>query len=142
MDLTFVISIHFVFIALDLIFLSFLRRLVYSFLMSKRNIKGAKKIHLAQSRKARFTLSYIRNHTKYPKEFDFWHRFYIITLWIVIFQYAAIITLNVLLTSNVYYIVIVVLCAIKFIGVTLLRLQFDSGGYVSQFDKRYNKWKR
>ena len=59
-------------VLLDITICSHLRILVYSFLLSKRNIKGAKKIHKQQTRKDRFTLEYIKEHAIYQKEFRFW----------------------------------------------------------------------
>ena len=54
-----------------------IQTLVYGFLLSKRNDKTARKIHRQQSKKDRFTLSYIKNHTIYQKQFRI---FYIIRL--------------------------------------------------------------
>ena len=64
----------------DYLLIVFLRRLVYSFLLSKRNIKGAKKIHCSQSYKNKLTLNYIKAYVIYPKQFDFWHKVYLFFL--------------------------------------------------------------
>ena len=62
-------------IGLDLINLIDLRKLVYSFLLSKRNLRGADKIHKMQSKKDRLSLSYIKEYTIYPKSFRFFFGF-------------------------------------------------------------------
>jgi hypothetical protein len=38
-------------------------------LLTKRNHKGAKKIHLAQTKRDRITLAYIKDHAIYEKQF-------------------------------------------------------------------------
>ena len=48
---------------LDCLLITTLRKLIYSFLLSKRNLKSAKKIHQQQSKTNRITLSYIKCHT-------------------------------------------------------------------------------
>ena len=65
---------------LEAVCLSDLQTIVYGFLLSKRNDKTARKIHQQQSKKDRFTLSYIKNHTIYPKQF---RRFYKLRLFYI-----------------------------------------------------------
>lgn len=59
-----------------------LTTIVYSFLLSKRNEKGAKKIHNQQTKKDRITLSYVKNYTIYPKQC---YRFYKLILFYMAF---------------------------------------------------------
>ena len=119
----------------DLINLVDLRKLVYSFLLSKRNVKTAKKIHRSQKRKDRLTLSYIAEYTLYQKEFRFWQRCWVVYILLIIPQYLSIIITNVfnVLTA---IILIGVLLILKIIFAVVLRNQFSSDR-VSRFDKRY-----
>lgn len=125
--------------AIDLVNLLDLRTLVYSFLKSKRNSKAAKKIHLSQTKKDRVTLSYIKNYTKYPKEFDFFQKTRLIYSLLLIPQYIAFAIIN-YFSVKYTLISIAILGAIKlFIGI-LIASQFTSR--ISRFDKRYSKKKK
>ena len=112
-----------------------LRKLVYSFLLSKRNIKGAKKIHLSQTLKNRFTLKYIKDYTIYPREFRFFHTCWIIHICSIIPEYILIIIVNFFSILNAS-ILIAVLVVLKLIFSVLIRMQFSSNR-ISRFDKRY-----
>ena len=118
--------------------ISSLDSLVYSFLLSKRNKKGAAKIHKAQNAKSKFTLAYIEKHTIYPEKFQFWFRFRLITIFSIIPQYAIVIIVNIISSTFVFYL-IGFLLIIKFIALYVVRSQFYSP-YTSRFDKRHRKF--
>lgn len=65
------ITLYFANAFTDAVNLYILRDLVYSFLLSKRKPKDARKIHKEQTKRDRFTLSYIKSYAIYPKEFIF-----------------------------------------------------------------------
>ena len=116
--------------------LYFLRQLVYSFLLSNHNHKTARKIHKAQSRRNKLTLSYIKDHTVYPKHFVFWHRFSFIYFFSLIPQYAIVITVNFFL-AKLALIFLLFLFAIKLFISIAIALQFD--GKISRFDKAFSE---
>lgn len=64
-----------------------LQTMVYGFLLSKRNDKTARKIHQQQSKKDRFTLSYIKNHTIYPTQFRRFYKFRLFYIYSLVPQY-------------------------------------------------------
>ncbi len=122
-------------ILIDVILFIDLRKLVYSFLLSKRNIKTAKKIHLSQSKKNRITLAYIKTYTIYVKEFCFFQRLMVINMFLIIPQYILITIVslyfvNVVLFVNIFFIVLKIMLNI------VVRSKFNSKR-ISKFDKRY-----
>ena len=122
-------------IGLDLINLIDLRRLVYSFLLSNRNLKGADKIHKMQSKKDRLSLSYIKEHTIYPKAFRFFFGFRLMNYIILIVQYTVIVIVN--LFSVFTALILIGICAIIKIFIAIfIRIHFSSNR-ISIFDKRY-----
>ena len=118
-----------------------LRRLVYSFLLSKRNVKGAQKIHNSQPRKDKLTLSYIGKYAIYKREFTFYHRLWIINLVSMLPQYLLIVIILIISPS-------VALCLIggfvfvKIIMMFIIRSQFPRTPQISKFDKRYYEKKK
>ena len=120
-------------IAIDCIILSELRELVYSFLLSKRNIKGAKKIHSLQSRRDRFTLSYIKNYAIFPKEFRFFQKCWIAEVASIIPQYIALVVVN-FISSSTTVVVLFVLFVTKIALQIALYTQFSNK--ISKYDKR------
>ena len=72
---------------LDCAILSDLKEIVYGFLLSKRNTKGAKKIHMQQCKKDRFTLLYIKEYTEYPKQFRRFYKIRLLYITLLIPQY-------------------------------------------------------
>ena len=120
---------------IDCILIVDLRKLVYSFLLSKRNIAGAKKIHKAQTKIKRILLSYIKEYAIYPKHFNFFYRMWVLVLISLIPQY--IIGFTVYLVS--YYASIIlygVFIMVKIILSVIVYINFNSDR-VSRFDKRY-----
>lgn len=121
----------------DYFLIVFLRRLVYSFLLSKHNIKGAKKIHCAQSHKNKLTLNYIKVHAIYPKQFDFWHKVYLFFLVSTPLPYIVIVLVgifNIAASVNL----IIVFDVIKTICLFIVRSRFVTQ-YITIYDKRCNK---
>ena len=119
----------------DFVFIIDLRKLVYSFLLSKRNLKGAKKIHKAQTKKARLTLSYIRNYAIYPKHFNFYYKFRAIYFFSLIPQYVFMIILI------CFYALVAFVCEFFLLLLKLVLMEIIIGGnfsgQVSKFDRRY-----
>lgn len=119
----------------DYLLIVFLRRLVYSFLLSKHNIKGAKKIHCSQSYKNKLTLNYIKAYVIYPKQFDFWHKVYLFFLVSTPLTYIVIALVGIFdIATSVN--LIIIFYVIKTICFFIVRAQFNSGR-ISKFDKRY-----
>lgn len=123
---------------IDILSIYSLRDLVYSFLLTKRNLKGAKKIHLSQTKKERFTLSYIREYALFPKEFHFYQRCWIIYISSLLPVYLLIIIAN--LFSTLFTIVLVgCIYTVKFVFLIFgVRSQFV--GRISRYDKRASKY--
>ena len=122
---------------MDLNMLVELRDLVYSFLLSKHNLKGARKIHVAQTRKQRFTLSYIKEHTIYPQKFRFFYRLRLLYIYSIIPQYCMVIIIS-FLSQKAAVITIIVLVAIKFI-VELFIVRPNFRGRISIYSKLYDE---
>lgn len=121
----------------DLGILLTLRSLLYSFLLSKKNPKGAKKIHKMQSKKDKFTLSYIKEYTPYLKDFMFYRRWGLIYICITPVTYIFMLVLE-FISLRAFYIVVMCLMIIKMILIFILSRNFD-GSRISRFDKRWNK---
>ena len=120
---------------LDIILFITFRDLMFSFLLSKRNKKGAKKIHQSQDRLNRFTFNYVRERAVYKKEFHFFHKFYIANLYFSPFQYLLVIILN-FISLKTTFIFQIIFCIIKFICNFILWSQQNSNR-IFKFDKRY-----
>jgi len=125
-------------VLLDIEICSDLRILVYSFLLSKRNIKGAKKIHKQQTRKDRFTLEYIKEHAIYQKEFRFFQKFRMIYLYSLLPIYAILVILY-FVSKKVFLIGIGVFIIIKICIAFYVRTHSGSSPYITIYDKRYKE---
>ena len=119
---------------LDYAILSVLKEIVYSFLLSKRNVKTAKKIHLQQSKKKRFTLSYIADYTIYPKQFQ---RFYKVRLCYIYIFVPQIILFTVLTILDIFWLVLLVY-GLKCSIILVVGLVFYRGRF-TVYDRRSNK---
>ena len=126
-------SLYVVLLLSDFILILDLRKLVYSFLLSKRNIKGARKIHLLQSKISKITLAYIKDYAIYPREFRFFWRIWMIVLVTVIPQYVIAIICNIF-SLRLAVILLIVFFIIKIALNILVAFQFK--GRISRFDKR------
>ena len=116
------------------LFITF-RDLMFSFLLSKRNKKGAKKIHQSQDRSNRFTFNYVAEHAIYKNEFNFFHKFYIANLYFTPVQYLLVIILN-FISLKTTFIFQIIFCITKLICNFILWSQQNSSR-VFKFDKRY-----
>ena len=123
---------------LDILSLLDLRKLLYSFLLSKRNLKGARKIYKEQTVKNKILLSYIKQYAIYTKEFIFFKRLYIVWLFSLVPQYVILLIVN--MFSQLATMILLCVCfVIKLIIVfVVIRSQFNSKR-ISRFDHRYKK---
>ena len=126
---------YFMLLLLDIILFTTFRDLMFSFLLSKRNKKGAKKIHQSQDRSNRFTFNYVREHAVYKKEFHFFHKFYIANLYFTPFQYLLVIILN-FISLKATFVFQIIFCIIKLICNFILWSQQNTN-IIFKFDKRY-----
>lgn len=131
-----VIILFYIFlILLDVVLILDLNKLVYSFLLSKRNIKSAKKIHKSQSIQNKLTLAYIKDFTAYPRAFNFFQKIRMIEIFSIIPQYATIVIVNIF--SRVPTIILLVsFSTIKIAFNVIARIQFNSNR-ISRFDKQH-----
>jgi len=130
-----VILFYFLLLLLDIILFVTFRNLMFSFLLSKRNPKSAREIHLSQDRSNRFTFNYVKKHAVYKKEFHFFHKFYIANLYFTPFQYLSVIIFN-FISLKITFLLQAVFCIIKLICNFILRTQQNSNR-IFKFDKRY-----
>lgn len=128
------ISLYLCLVLVDFAFLLDLRKLVYSFLLSKHNIKGAKKIHKLQKSIDRISLSYIEEHTKYPRQFRVFQKMWIVNLNVLLPQYMIIIAIHVWFNNGVVFALIAFL-TVKFVMCAIVASQFSHR--ISIYDKRY-----
>lgn len=138
-----ILILYLLLIIVDVLLYETFRDLMFSFLLTKRNRKGALKIHNAQSAFDRFTFNYVKDHALQQKEFRFFHGFYIFNLYLMPIQYALllIIPLVVLITElplNIIIISVLVFLVIKFCFSIFLFFQHNSSR-VFRFDKHYHK---
>ena len=126
---------YFMLLLLDIILFTTFRDLMFSFLLSKKNKKGAKKIHQSQDRSNRFTFNYVREHAVYKKEFHFFHKFYIANLYFTPFQYLLVIILN-FISLKATFVFQIIFCIIKLICNFILWSQQNTNR-IFKFDKRY-----
>ena len=122
-------------VLLDIIIFVDFRGLIFSFLLSKRNRKSAKKIHSSKSFFDRFTFNYVEEHTIYLKEYKFFHNFYLVFLLTLPIQYAILVLTNVFSIKAVTSL-LVLFGLIKLVLGIYLRLQQNSYR-IYRFDKRY-----
>ena len=132
-----IILLYFMLLLSDIILFTTFRDLMFSFLLSKRNKKGAKKIHQSQDRSNRFTFNYVKDYAIYKKEFDFFHKFYTANLYFTPVQYLLIIILN-FISLKATFIFQIIFCITKLICNFILWSQQNSSR-IFKFDKRY-KW--
>ena len=123
-------------ILLDTYLIIKLRKLVYSFLLSKRNSNGAKRIHKSQSLWNRVTLFYIRELAIY-REYDFFQKVRLSNIIFTIIQYIVIIFFSFLEMQKAIYAILLFL-VIKFIFGIWIHTKFDAYRF-AKFDKRYKK---
>ncbi len=128
-------ALYVLLILLDIIIFCDFRGLIFSFLLSKRNRKSAKKIHSSKSFFDRFTFNYVEEHAIYLKEYKFFHNFYLIFLITLLIQYAVLVIINVFSIKAVT-ILLVLFGLIKLVLGIYLRLQQNSYR-IYRFDKRY-----
>ena len=131
----FVFLCYTVLILLDIILIVDLRWLVYSFLLSKRNLKGAKKIHNIQNKRNKITLAYIKKYTIYPKHYSFFHFLWCAVIMSIVPQYISLLIIYIFSQKNAV-IICIVFSIIKLILNCIVRLQYNSGR-ITKFDKRY-----
>ena len=130
-----IIGFYFLLLLSDVVLFTDFRKLMFSFLLSKRNEKGAKKIHQAQSRSDRFTFRYVKDYTPYQKEFRFFHGFYMVNVYFTPFQYLAVIVFN-FISLKITFILQIIFFVIKLICNFILRSQ-QNANRIFRFDKRY-----
>ena len=131
-----IITVLYVLLVLsDITIFTDFRGLIFSFLLSKRNIKSAKKIHSSKSFFDRFTFNYVEEHAIYLKEYKFFHNFYLAFLITLLIQYAVLVITNVFSIKAVT-ILLVLFGLIKLVLGIYLRLQQNSYR-IYRFDKRY-----
>lgn len=119
----------------DVVLVWELRTLVYSFLLTKHNLKGARTLHRAQSHKDKFTLSYIKEYAIYPKQFNFWHKIYLLFLISILPSYGAGI-LVAIFNIEASVSLMILLGMIRILLTCMVGNQFNSKR-ISKFDKRY-----
>ena len=131
-----VIICYFLLALIDTINIIDFKKLVFSFLLSKHNLKGAKKIHKAQSKWDRFTLSYVGEHTVYSKQFRFYYKLRLAYIASIIPIY--LITVIVGIVFGAWGAIIACLVAFIFnvIIAIIVTAQFNAKR-ISRFDKRY-----
>ena len=130
-----ILVLYILLVLLDIIIFVDFRGLLFSFLLSKRNRKSAKKIHSSKSFFDRFTFDYINEHTVYPKEYKFFYNLYLVFLITLPIQYAILVITNVFSIKAVT-ILLVLFGLIKLVLGIYLRLQQNSYR-IYRFDKRY-----
>ncbi len=123
-------------LGIDLFIVADLRRLVYSFLLTKRNVKGAKKIHLSQTKKDRFTLSYVEQYAVYKEDFRFYRKFLKIYAATLLPQFAAIAVVN-CISVPAAIIVLLLLIHIKLVFYFVLHISKFSSASITKYDRRY-----
>lgn len=101
-------------------------RLVYSFLLTKKNRKSARALHRSRTFFEKITLCYVKEYTYYPKAYGFLYRFRLIYIATLIPQYIALIMIHIF----AYHIIekaSFVLCLVKIIIICFLELAFFCG---------------
>ena len=127
--------LYFLVLLADLILFITFRDLMFSFLLSKRNIKSAKKIHKSQTFLNRLTFNYVKEQAVYKKEYGFFHTFYIANLCFVPLQYILLVTIN-FISLKATFVLQVIIFVIKLIFNFILRFQ-QNDSRIFKFDKRY-----
>lgn len=101
---------------LDYLIIFYLRRMLREMFSGNRNRKSERKLYHQQSLKNQITLSYIRPYLvkRYAKDFNFYHRYYIIYSFSLIPQYIIFVVAYLLYESPVLSIIIAVVKTILF----------------------------
>ena len=130
------ISIFVALVLFDIILTNKMRALVYSFLLSKHNLKGAGKIHSKQSFLSKITLSYIKDYSIFPKDFSLWHTVWMIHIISILPQYLSLLLIHVFFAD--YLIAsLAVIGIIKLVLLFVVRSQFSiTMPSVSRYDRR------
>lgn len=111
---------------IDWMVISALRSLLLDFLIGRRNLKSAKRIHEEQPFIQRVSMGYIKGMLKENiRDFVTYRTLYLIILYTLIPQYIAIIVCNICLGYKSFY-VIGVFAAIKLSIDIFLRFQVDA----------------
>lgn len=119
---------------MDAILIRSFRHFLIEFLRSKKNKSKVKALHSSQSLSDRVTLSYIRPLLKkYIKEFDCFHKMYLGELYVLLPQYALVLTCNLLLIEKSLLVDAVFFFA-KLIMWIVIR-SYEDGNRVSVFRK-------
>ena len=122
-------------ILIDWLVIYALRCLLLDFLIGRRNLKSAKRIHAEQPFIQRVSMGYIKGMLKnYIHDFVAYRTLYLIILYTLIPQYIAIIVCNICLGYKSLY-VIGVFAAIKLFIDIFLRFQVD-GLMMSKYRKK------
>lgn len=131
----FIICIDIILCLIDGIVIYALRRLLFDFLIGRRNLKSARSIHNEQPFMQRVTLGYIKGMLKnYVRDFVAYRTLYLIILYTLIPQYIAVIVCNICLGYKSFY-VVVAFAAIKLIIGIFLRFQVDAQ-WMSKYRKK------
>ena len=131
----FIICLDIILCLIDGIVIYTLRRLLFDFLIGRRNLKSARRIHNEQPFMQRVTLGYIKGMLKnYVRDFVSYRTLYLIILYTLIPQYIAVIVCNICLGYKSFY-VVVAFAAIKLIIEIFLRFQVDAQ-WMSKYRKK------
>ena len=126
-------------IVLDLNCLILLRRLVYSFILSKRNLKSARKIHLRHNFKERFTLSYVFDLSIYKKQCRFFTWLRMAYIYSVIPIYLILVPF-LFMPFKQFFVAVAFICLLKFVIMCYVSSRFVFGhSSISIYDKRAKK---
>ena len=111
---------------IDWMVIGALRNLLFDFLIGRRNLKSAKRIHEEQPFVQRVSMGYIKGLLKeYIRDFVAYRTLYLIILYTLIPQYIVVIVCNICLGYKSFY-VLGAFAAIKLIIVIFLRFQVDA----------------
>lgn len=101
---------YFLIVLFDIIIISDARRLLLDFLIGQRNRKNAMQIHSEQTFKNRVHMGYIRPMLKkYQKAFRKYHMLYLVVLYSLFPQYAAVVLIHILAPNIIKYVAAVYL---------------------------------
>ena len=128
-----IIFLYYVNLLFDAATILVLRELVYSFLLTKRNVKSGKKIHQQQSLKERVTLAYIKEYTLYPKKYNLFQKMRVACYVEIIPKYVLLGVVTFFHQKN-SLILLIILGVLKMIILLIPASQFV--GKISKFDKR------
>ena len=96
---------YFLFLFMDILILSDGRRVLFDFLIGRRNRKSAKKIHGEQTDWDRLTMNYIEPMLKkHKKEFHRFHVLYKVLLYSLVPRFVVLGLVHILFTNAVWYV--------------------------------------